>query len=118
METNRRIREEIARQNITMTDLAKMSGLNRSTISRYCSDKVEPKPEAITAIAKALKVSPGWLMGLNESKENVPQTVKPVKLSLTEIELIADFRACSSEDKLNLIECVKRLREKRNNGNT
>ena len=67
-EINKRIREEMARQNLTMTDLAKLSGLNRSSISRYVSDTIEPKQNAIGAIAKALKVSPAWLMGFDDSK--------------------------------------------------
>lgn len=108
METNRRIREEIARQNITMTDLAKMSGLNRSTISRYCSDKVEPKPEAITAIAKALKVSPAWLMGFDDSKnDRVNRFIDIQTLSeINQAKLVAYYEGLLDSEKGN------------NNGNT
>ena len=118
METNKRIREEMARQKLTMTELANRSGLNRSSISRYVADKVEPKPDAVVAISKALNVSPEWLIGLNDSKaikEN--KQFKPVKLSALETGLIIDFRACSSEDKLHLLEYAKLLRNQ-DNGNT
>lgn len=67
-EINQRIREEMAKQGLNNTDLARMSGLNRSSISRYVSDTIEPKQNAIGAIAKALKVSPSYLLGFGDDK--------------------------------------------------
>ena len=61
-EINQRIREEMERQKLTMTDLANKSGLSRSTISRYVSDTIEPKQNAVGAIAKALSVDVSWLL--------------------------------------------------------
>lgn len=77
-EINKRIREEMIRQNLTMTDLARLSGLNRSSISRYVSDTIEPKQNAIGSIAKALKVSPAWLMGFDNSEDGKAEKVRPV----------------------------------------
>lgn len=68
-EINKRIREEMNRQGLTMTDLARLSGLNRSSISRYVSDTIEPKQNAIGAIAHALKVSPAWLLGFSSKPD-------------------------------------------------
>lgn len=70
-EINQRIRDEMRRQNMTMTELAIKSGLNRSSISRYVSDKIEPKQNAIGAIAKALGVTPAWLLGFDAEPEQV-----------------------------------------------
>ena len=67
-EINKRIREEMERQHLNNTDLARLSGLNRSSISRYVSDTIEPKQNAIGAIAKALKVSPSFLLGFSEDR--------------------------------------------------
>lgn len=61
-EINQRIREEMERQKLTMTDLANKSGLSRSTISRYVSDTIEPKQNAVGSIAKALGVDVSWLL--------------------------------------------------------
>lgn len=77
-EINKRIREEMIRQNLTMTDLARLSGLNRSSISRYVSDTIEPKQNAIGAIAKALKVSPAWLMGFDDPEGHKAENVRPI----------------------------------------
>lgn len=84
-EINKRIREEMARQNMTMTDLARLSGLNRSSISRYVSDSIEPKQNAIGAIARALKVSPAWLLGFEASDEPEPVNINIDFSKLSEI---------------------------------
>lgn len=68
-EINKRIREEMAKQGLNATDLARLSGLNRSSVSRYVNDVIEPKQNAIGAIAKALKVSPAWLLGFDVAVE-------------------------------------------------
>lgn len=65
-EINERIRAEMRRQNMTNVELAKRSGLNRSSISRYINDVIEPKQNAIGAIAKALGVSPAYLLGFDD----------------------------------------------------
>lgn len=59
---------------LTMTDLAKMTGISRSTISRYLSGKVEPKQNSIGLIADALHVNPVWLMGLDVSPDLLVET--------------------------------------------
>ena len=71
-EINQRLRDEMKRQDLNITQLAQLSGLSRSTVSRYVSDKIEPKQNAIGALAKALKVSPAWLLGFNVSMNNKP----------------------------------------------
>lgn len=65
-EINKRIRDEMQRQNITSTELARRSGLNRSSISRYVNNVIEPKQNAIGAISKALGVSPAYLLGFDD----------------------------------------------------
>lgn len=61
-EINKRIREQMELQGLNKTDLARRSGLARSSVSRYVSDIIEPKQNAIGALAKALGVSPAYLM--------------------------------------------------------
>ena len=70
-EINKRIRLEMERQGLNATDLARLSGLNRSSISRYVNDVIEPKQNAIGAIAKALKVSPASLLGFDIEVETI-----------------------------------------------
>lgn len=93
-EINARIRDEMARQKITITDLARLSGLNRSSISRYVSDTIEPKQNAIGAIAKALHVSPAWLLGFDVKRERDEAVLDISRLTETnKARVIAYFEA-------------------------
>lgn len=92
-EINQRIRDEMKRQGLNNTDLARLSGLNRSSISRYVSDTIEPKQNAIGAIAKALKVSPAYLLGF-DAPATSPDAIEFDKLSETnKARLLAYYRA-------------------------
>ena len=107
-EINKRIREEMVRQNLTMTDLANKSGLSRSTISRYVSDSIEPKQNAVGALAKALHVSPAWLLGFDEAKN--PQ-----------VNRFIDIQTLSEINRIKLVAYYEGLLDSEkgeNNGNT
>lgn len=107
-EINKRIREEMVRQNLTMTDLANKSGLSRSTISRYVSDSIEPKQNAVGALAKALHVSPAWLLGFDEAK--TPQ-----------VNRFIDIQTLSEINRIKLVAYYEGLLDSEkgeNNGNT
>ena len=58
-----RIREAMDAKGITQAELATSTGLSRSTISRYLSGQMEPKPKAITLLARELNVTEMWLWG-------------------------------------------------------
>ena len=78
-EINKRIREKMGAQKMTITDLANKAGLARSTVSRYVSDSIEPKQNAVGAIAKALNVSVSWLL-FGEDGETLTE-IDPRKLT-------------------------------------
>lgn len=61
--TAERLREAMAAAGKKQLDLAKVTGLSHSTISRYLSGQMEPKQKAISRIAVALGVSEMWLWG-------------------------------------------------------
>lgn len=46
-------------------ELSKNTGINRSSISEYLSGSYQPKPDKIFKMAKALGVSPAFLMGVH-----------------------------------------------------
>ena len=58
-----RIREAMDAKGITQAELAASSGLSRSSISRYLSGQMEPKPKAIALLARELNVTEMWLWG-------------------------------------------------------
>lgn len=55
---------------LKQAELAKMSGVRASSISDYLTGKYKPKQDNIDLIARALSVSPAWLMGYDDKKES------------------------------------------------
>ena len=64
-----RLAEALRVRNITASELARRSGVDKGSISNYLKGKFMPKQNAIGAMAAALTVSPAWLMGYDVSME-------------------------------------------------
>ena len=64
-----RLREAMANAGVNQTDLAESTGLSNSSISRYLSGQMEPKPKAIALLARALNVTEMWLWGYHVPQE-------------------------------------------------
>lgn len=80
-------REELG---IGQRELAEKLGYkNNSTLSGIESGKVDLTQSRIVAIAKALDVTPGWLMGWEENKAAIP----------TDMEEMAALWSEANEDK-------------------
>ena len=58
-----RIKEALNLRGMMPIDLARKSGINKGSISKYINGDVIPKQSAIGIMADALQVSPSWLMG-------------------------------------------------------
>ena len=65
-DTGSRIRELRKKRNISQDQLAEMSSLNRVTIAKYESGKIEPGAQALSRIADALEVSADEILGRGE----------------------------------------------------
>lgn len=74
--TPERLTEAMAAANKKQIDLAHITGLSHSTISRYLSGQVEPRQEAIIKLATALDVSEWWLWGYNVPMKRTPMQKK------------------------------------------
>lgn len=62
-DTGIRIKKLLDANGMTITELARKTGLNHSTISRYISGKVEPKRDSLEKIAHVLFVDRAYLEG-------------------------------------------------------
>lgn len=60
-----RLNEAMKLRGMNGTELAKLTGLNKSSVSRYLSGNMIPRTDAIGKMASALKVSPTWVLGYN-----------------------------------------------------
>ncbi len=71
-----RVRERRTELNLTMPELGRRVGVNKSTIQRYEADGVDPKRTMIiNGLADALLTTPEWLTGLSEEKEYDSRTL-------------------------------------------
>jgi repressor LexA len=57
-------------RNLTQSQVCYKAKIDKGTLSSYISGRYEPKLDKIEALAKALRVSPTWLMGFSDSMEN------------------------------------------------
>lgn len=71
-----RLNEALKLRKMTAAELAKLTGLNKSSVSRYLSGSSIPRSLAIGKMAQALHVSPAWVLGYNVPME--AEEVKPV----------------------------------------
>lgn len=67
--TSQRLHEAMARANKKQSDLVNITGINKGTMSRYCSGDYEPKATAISKLAAALDVTEMWLWGYDVPME-------------------------------------------------
>ena len=72
-------------------DLVEATGLNKATISRYCSGRHEPKAEAINKLASALDVAEMWLWGYDVPMERTEWQKKNDQL----VKLVVRMRSDS-----------------------
>jgi repressor LexA len=104
--TSARLKEAMYAVNKTPADLARDTGLNKSTLSRYLSGAIEPKQHAIAKLAFVLGVSEMWLWGYDVpmvKKETAPED----GLSDAKRKLIALAENCSEEDAENLLKMME-----------
>ena len=74
IDTGERIRALRKERNLNQEELAELSSLNRVTIAKYESGRIEPGAQALARIADALDVSVDALLGrTNEKPDPVPR---------------------------------------------
>lgn len=78
-----RLKKALADRNMMPVELARKSGLNKGAISKYLKGTILPKQNAIGAMAKALNVSPTWLLGyeVTEDGKLLPPEIQLDKLT-------------------------------------
>ncbi len=73
----RRLREGLDVRGMTQAELAKRSGISKSSISRYIKGDWEGKQSAVYELSKALGVTEAWLMGYDVPMEGDSGTAVP-----------------------------------------
>lgn len=77
-----RLRAGLDQLTMTQSELAKLSGVSKSSISRYLSGAWEAKQDAVYMLAHALNVSEAWLMGYDVPMERNSSTASASAIPL------------------------------------
>lgn len=119
-----RLKNIMKERKITQTELAKRTGIRQSSISDWLNDRYEPKQDKVYIIAKALNVSPAWLLGYDEPSTNQtegyyvdPETAEYAEMLRTRPEarlLFSASRGISKEDMEKAVEYIELLKLKHN----
>ena len=106
----KRMREAMDEKNMTSAELCRITGIGKSAISAYRSGKYLPKQNNTYFIAKALGVSPAWLMGGNTKYvENTAIEQHEVPVTPEEEALLSDFRKLNNAGRAIAAATIKSL---------
>ncbi len=100
---SKRLRTAIDMRGISQTELAKKTGISKSSISHYLKGDWEGKQDAVYALALALNVSEAWLMGFDAKMERGNNLTAPQSTDdMGEINQI--FASLSPDNRAKLVE--------------
>lgn len=119
-----RLKSIMKERKITQTELSNRTGIRQSSISDWLNDRYEPKQDKVYIIAKALNVSPAWLLGYDEPSTTQtegyyvdPETAEFAEYLRTRPEarlLFSASRGISKEDMEKAVEYIELLKLKHN----
>ena len=102
-----RMRQRISELGITQADAARASGCSTARFGNYMSGTRKPDLDTIVRIAKALKTSTDWLLGVSET---VPVDTGAVFRRLLELDGMPENRACviaeAAQEALRLLSAL------------
>ena len=99
---SKRLRTAIDMRGISQTELAKKTGISKSSISHYLKGDWEGKQDAVYALALALNVSEAWLMGFDAKMERGNNLTAPQSTDdMDEINQI--FASLSPDNRAKLV---------------
>lgn len=78
-----RLSKALLIKNMKPIDLAKISGINKATISQYLSGRYEAKQNNIYILAKALNINESWLMGFDTNIDRTPDNERTKIMTYT-----------------------------------
>lgn len=86
VEIKDRLSEALRIRGLIPVELARLTGINKGSISRYLKGEIIPKQSAIGSMARVLRVSPAWLMGYDvEMESNVIKEASPEDIDISRL---------------------------------
>ncbi|KRL49022.1 transcription regulator [Lactiplantibacillus paraplantarum DSM 10667] len=109
-----RLKEAMQQANLTSAQLAKQTGIGRSSISQWLSNKYVAKHDKVTALATVLNVSPDWLLGTTDiATASVPKAA-PIPVAVTptpavDPKLVTLWEQLEPDQQAKLIKKAQKL---------
>lgn len=108
-----RLREAITAKNMSQSELSRLTGIGRNSISDYLKGKYEAKQDKIYIIAKVLNVSEAWLLGYDVSSER--PTDEERHLNQNEQIIAAHIKDdVTDEEMKEIVNFIEYIKSKRN----
>lgn len=97
-----RLKIAMKNKGFKQTNLVRLTCINKSCISKYCSGAYKPKKEHLKLLADALDVTEDWLLGYDETTINI---------SLEETELIRKYRMLKNNQQNKITSIINYFAE-------
>lgn len=108
-DSKNRLQELLEAFNITQADVARRTGLPKSTVSLYFSGNRIPRQDKIGLICDAYNVDPAWLMGYD-----VPMKRRSASTTAEEhFDLLSKFSRLSRKDQELVMSMIDSMLEKK-----
>ena len=113
-----RLNEALQIRKMTATELAKKSGINKSSLSRYLSGENIPRSLSIDKLSKALRVNPAWILGYDVPMEDGVDTESDIspfstdfltKMTDVQQQLILEVMKLSPDNQFKMSNFMKFL---------
>lgn len=105
------LKKILKEKNITQSELSKLTGIGKSSLTAYLKGEYKPKQDKIYKIAKALEVSPFEIMGPSyfDNILDIDKIKSEIELfdKISDVELFDKISSCYEENEtIQLIEII------------
>jgi len=116
---NKRFKKRRIEMGLTQDDIAKIIGVQPSTIGMYEQGKRQPDNEKLTKIANVLETTTDYLLGLVDIPNKVNTKYTTIKLTDDEIKIItvAESTGLTSDEFVDLIKNISPYLKKKKDNN-
>lgn len=91
--TAKRLADAMDFRDIKQAELSRLTGIRASSLSDYLNGKYVPKQDKIDLLARALNITPSWLLGYDVSMNPAPEITNLVKLKTKPLPLLGSIAA-------------------------
>lgn len=103
----KRLEKALSIRNMKQSELCKLAGVPKSSLSLYLNGAYEPKQDRIYRMAKTLNVSEYWLMGYDVPMERNSSPTSHIELTDTEKDMLEIFRRVPDKQQKILLQILR-----------